>query len=77
VPRFTPDGTFLGYVGSSVDVSDLKNSEEALRESEERFRNMADTAPVMIWIADDNRATTYLNNQWLDFTGRRLDEELR
>jgi len=76
VPRFTPDGTFLGYVGSSVDVSDIKNSEEALRESEERFRNMADTAPVMIWIADDSKATTYLNNQWLDFTGRRLDEEL-
>ena len=38
LPRFTPDGTFLGYVGSSVDVSDLKNSEEALRESEERFK---------------------------------------
>jgi PAS domain S-box-containing protein len=76
LPRFTPDGTFLGYVGSSVDVSDIKNSEEALRESEERFRNLADTAPVMIWIADEKQASTYLNAQWLDFTGRSLDEEL-
>jgi formate hydrogenlyase transcriptional activator len=76
LPRFTPDGTFLGYVGSSVDVSDLKNAEAVLRESEKRFRNMADTAPVMMWLADERKGCTYVNKQWLDFTGRGIEEEI-
>jgi len=49
-------------------------AQEALRESEARFRNMADTAPVMIWITDESKACTYLNKQWLDFTGRSFEE---
>lgn len=49
---------------------------DQLRESEERFRNMADIAPVMIWIVDSNRRCTYLNKRWLDFTGRTMEEEL-
>ena len=76
LPRFTPDGTFLGYVGSSVDVNDLKNAEAVLRESEKRFRNMADTAPVMMWLADEGKGCTYVNKQWLDFTGRGIEEEI-
>ena len=47
-----------------------------LRESEERFRNMADIAPVMIWIVDTERRCTYINKRWLDFTGRTLEQEL-
>src|SRR5215213_8328630 len=58
------------------DITERKASEEALRQSEARFRNMADTAPVMIWIADADRLRTYFNKQWLDFAGRGLDAEL-
>jgi PAS domain S-box-containing protein len=47
-----------------------------LRESEERFRNMADTAPVMIWVAEADRLFTFFNKTWLDFTGRNLEQEL-
>jgi PAS domain S-box-containing protein len=49
---------------------------DQLRASEERFRNMADIAPVMIWIVDAERRCTYLNQRWLDFTGRTAEEEL-
>ncbi|MBA3258569.1 MAG: PAS domain S-box protein [Gemmatimonadales bacterium] len=46
-----------------------KRAEQALRESEARFRNMADNAPVMIWITDPSGSCTYLNSQWYRFTG--------
>ena len=47
-----------------------------LRESEERFRQIADTAPVNIWISDVNKLCTFFNQQWLQFTGRSMNEEL-
>ena len=48
----------------------------ALRESEARFRNMADGAPVLIWIADTSKARTWFNQRWLTFVGRPIEREL-
>jgi PAS domain S-box-containing protein len=48
----------------------------ALRNSEERFRVMADTAPVMIWMSGADKGCTHFNKRWLDFTGRSLRDEL-
>lgn len=47
-----------------------------VRESEERFRLVANTAPVMIWMSGSDKLCTYFNQPWLEFTGRSLDEEL-
>ena len=59
----------------SVLVKQQRKTEENLRESEERFRNMADSAPVMIWISGAEGLATFFNKVWLDFTGRTLEEE--
>ncbi len=48
----------------------------ALRESEKRFRLIADAAPVLIWIAGPDKRCTYFNQGWLDFTGRSLEQEI-
>ena len=48
----------------------------ALRESEERFRTMADTAPVMIWMAGPDKLWTFVNKTCLDFTGHTLEHKL-
>ncbi|HET9532120.1 MAG TPA: ATP-binding protein [Blastocatellia bacterium] len=50
--------------------------EEALRESEKRFRTMADSAPVMIRMTEPDRLCTYFNKGWLDFTGRDMKQEM-
>ena len=57
------------------DITERKRAEAALKESEERFRNMADTAPVMIWVSDASNQCRFVNKRWLDFTGRTLEQE--
>ncbi|MEZ5626245.1 MAG: PAS domain S-box protein [Rhodocyclaceae bacterium] len=56
------------------NVSELKARERALRESEARFRLMADASPVVIWLADAQLNITYANRAWRRLTGLSLDE---
>jgi PAS domain S-box-containing protein len=60
---------------ASSDITDRKQAQQALQESEARFRNMADTAPVMIWMAGPDKLCNYFNQQWLNFTGRTIQQE--
>ena len=57
----------------AADFIERTLAEEALRESEERFRLIANTAPVMIWMSGTDDEITYLNQTWLDYAGPPLD----
>jgi len=66
----------LAYEQLERELREREHAERALRESEERFRIMADTAPVMIWVSGPDALVTFLNKEWLAFTGRAMSEEL-
>lgn len=70
------DGKPWRVHGVSFDVTQRKLTEEALLESEMRFRAVADAAPVMIWMWDTDKQGVFFNKGWLEFTGRTLDHEL-
>ena len=75
---YAPDrdeaGRVRGFAVLVHDITEAKRSEQALRESEARFRNLADNAPVMIWITDPDGQCTYVNKQWLEFTGQTAEQ---
>jgi len=54
----------------------LQASEAGLRESEQRFRIVADAAPVLIWMSGLDKLCTFFNKSWLEFRGRSLEQEM-
>jgi PAS domain S-box-containing protein len=65
----------VGTVAVLHDVTAQKLAEHHLRETESRFRHMADAAPVLLWMAGPDSLCTFFNQTWLDFTGRTLAQE--
>lgn len=68
-PIFAADGTVSGIFVQGHDVTEQKRAGDALRESEERFRLVAERAPVMLWMGDQNGRCVYLNRAQREFWG--------
>jgi PAS domain S-box-containing protein len=68
------DGSVGGVLCIVSETTERTRGEQQLRESEARFRNMADHAPVMMWVVDEAGACTYLNTKWYDFTGQSQEQ---
>src|SRR5215471_14405175 len=62
IPRYDTNGTFAGYIGSCVDVTELVNKDRALRESEERMRVAAEAVNLGIWEWDLSKDEIWATN---------------
>lgn len=71
IPKFSFDGrTVEGLYVLVADIGERKRQEIARNESEARFRNVADHAPLMMWVTEADGSCSYLNRRWYEFTGQ-------
>jgi PAS domain S-box-containing protein len=74
-PVRDPSGRVIGASKVARDITAHKQAEQALRESEQRFRMITDASPIMVWMSDTDKLCYYFNKGWLDFVGRTLEQE--
>ena len=67
-------GRALRLVGADIDVTEQMLAQETLRESEERFRLIADSAPVPVWVTKLDRTRSFANQAYLDFLGLPFEQ---
>lgn len=69
-------GEVVGALSSGEDITARRVAEEALRESEQHFRTLANSGAALIWTSTPDKLCDYFNDPWLRFTGRTLEQEL-
>jgi PAS domain S-box-containing protein len=81
VPDLRADHHVVGFYVFVTDLSERRKTEEAqaellavVRASEERFREMADAAPAMLWLTDETNRLTFISRGWFEHTGQTMDE---
>lgn len=75
-PIFDTQGQLIQFVGVLKDVTEHKNLEAELINSERRFRDLSNASPAFIWMSGLDKQCIWVNQSWLNFTGRTLQQEI-
>ncbi len=75
-PRFGANAEVIGFVGVAFDVTDIREAQARLQESETRFRTVADSAPALIWMTDEEARLTFVNRRFRTFFGVETDKAI-
>ncbi len=76
LPVYNNEGKIYQWFGTNTDITIQTEAEQSLKESEQRFRTMAEATDVLIATSDETSNATYFNKAWTDFTGRSLQDLL-
>jgi two-component system sensor kinase FixL len=76
VPRYGENGEFVGFIGSSIDVTDRRQQESALRQSEERYRAVVDSQSELVCRFTPGLTLTFVNEAYCRFLGKQRDDVL-
>ena len=74
IPIRNAQGEVVRWLGTNTDITDRKQAEETLRESEERFRTLADNIAQIAWMADQAGSVFWVNKRWSEITGTTLED---
>lgn len=74
VPFLNAEGKPYQYVAIRSDITERKQAEEALRESEERYRFLTNAMPQIVWTARPDGELDYYNQPWYDYTGMTFEQ---
>lgn len=78
VPVINEKGEVEAIAGTTRDITEIKQAEQNIRESNERFRNLADESPMFVFIIDPGplAQVSFWNKTWLEYTGQNIDDAL-
>jgi PAS domain S-box-containing protein len=74
LPIFDADGKVARWFGTNTDITEQRQMEQALRESERQFRTLANSIPQLAWMAEREGYIFWYNDRWYDYTGTTLEE---
>lgn len=74
VPRFSPEGEFLGFISACMDIDDQKRFREKILESELLFKTISNASPAALWMTNEYEENVFVSDTWLKWTGKNFQE---
>ncbi|OJX28436.1 MAG: hypothetical protein BGO86_07430 [Chryseobacterium sp. 36-9] len=68
-PLINPNGEVYAILNFATNVTDLVLAKKEIEEKEEKYRNLADSLPIIVWTADKDGNIDYYNKKWYEYTG--------